>query len=120
MKKSLMQSKFIDSNDSNNQVSSTLTNDNLPMLGTEKIKNLILKEQMVFPDNENNDLNLNSNLKLVDNLYKLQNEDYNSNLCKFNSFFYNKFKKVFLMNIQTKNTNFLPVSEINERQKLIN
>jgi len=123
IKKSLMQSNFIDINKSNNQEILPLTSntDNLPMLGISKVKSLILQEKFVFPNkNENDDLNLNSNLNLSDYLFKYQNKDYNSNLSKFTNIFFNKFKKVFLINLKIKNYNFIPTSEINERQKLIN
>jgi hypothetical protein len=123
IKKELMKSNFIDTIQSQNNTEETLINNFLPMLSPEKGKSLILKEKIVFSNNINNDdINLNTKLKLSDYYLKLQNEDYNNNnnLSKFTNYFYNKFKKVFLINLKIKVSSFIPKSEINERQKLIN
>jgi hypothetical protein len=121
IKKGLMKSNFIDTSQSQKNRDETLINDYLPISSFEKGKSLILKEKITFFNNINNDdINLNTKLKLSDYLLKLQNEDYNSNLSKFTNSFYNKFKKVFLINLKIKTSSFIPTSEINERQRLIN
>jgi hypothetical protein len=118
IKKELIKSNLIDINQSKED---SLLNDNLPISGPGRSKSLILKEKIVFSNNiKNDDINLNTKFNLSDYFLKSQNKDYNSNLNKFTNSFYNKFKKVFLINVKIKTSNFIPVSEINERQKLIN
>ena len=82
--------------------------------------NIIYKDKALLPykDLQNNDININQNVNIADYLYKMQNDDYN--MGKFSNAIYQKFKKVFLIQLQMKSTNFMPTPEMNERQKLFN
>ena len=76
----------------------------------QKIDNNLLSPQ-------NDDLNLNIKSKnLLNYLNKSQYE--NQNLGKFSNAMYQKFKKVFLMQLRIKPSNFIPTTEMNGRQKL--
>jgi len=68
---------------------------------------------------ENSEINLKSNLKLSDYLLEAQNADYKNNLSKFTNAFYKKFKKVFLIHMDLRSRQFIPTSDINARQNLI-
>lgn len=82
--------------------------------------NITYKEKALLPykDLQNNDININQNVNIADYLYKMQNDDYN--MGKFSNAIYQKFKKVFLIQLQMKSKNFMPTPEMNERQKLFN
>jgi hypothetical protein len=84
--------------------------------------NITFKEKAVLPYKDlqiqNDDINIHQNVNIADYLYKMQNDDYN--MGKFTNAIYQKFKKVFLIQLQIKSTNFMPTPEINERQKLFN
>jgi hypothetical protein len=84
--------------------------------------NITYKEKALLPykDLQNNDININQNANIADYLHKMQNDDYNNNMGKLSNAIYQKFKKVFLIQLQVKSTNFMPTSEMNERQKLFN
>jgi hypothetical protein len=81
---------------------------------------ITFKEKVLLPykDLQNDDININQNVSIADYLHKMQNDDYNTG--KFTNAIYQKFKKVFLIQLQIKPTNFMPTPEINERQKLFN
>jgi len=82
--------------------------------------NITFKEKVLLPykDLQNDDININQNVSIADYLHKIHNDDYN--MGKFTNAIYQKFKKVFLIQLQIKSTNFMPTPEINERQKLFN
>jgi len=82
--------------------------------------NITYKEKALLPykDLQNNDININQNANIADYLHKMQNDDYN--MGKLSNAIYQKFKKVFLIQLQIKSTNFMPTPEMNERQKLFN
>jgi hypothetical protein len=78
---------------------------------------LNLKEKALLPlDSQNDDFNLNQNKSISDYLNKVHNSD--DNLSKFSNTMYQKFKKVFLLQLQIKPSIFIPTPEINERHKL--
>jgi len=78
--------------------------------------NLDLKEKALLYYNQNDDINIYKNVNIADYLHKMQNEDHHFG--NFTNAIYQKFKKIFLIQLQIKPTNFMPTSEINERQKL--
>lgn len=76
---------------------------------------LNIKEKELLPLNSlNNESHVNVNI--TDYLNRATNDNYN--LSKFSNAFYQKFKKVFLIQSQIKPSVFIPTPEIAERQKL--
>ena len=75
---------------------------------------MVYNEHQVELDN-NQKLN---NINVAAYLNKTQNED--EMLANFTNAFYKKIKKIFLLQTQIKSANFIPTTEINERQKLFN
>ena len=76
------------------------------------------KASLLSQNIKNDDLNLNTNSNLSDYLNRMHYKD--QNLSKFSNALYQKFKKVFLIQLQIKSANFKPTPEINERHKLLN
>jgi len=80
--------------------------------------NIALKEKALLSYSNNDDINLYKNINIADYLHKMQNDEHNFG--NFTNAMYQKFKKVFLIQMQIKPTNFMPTSEMNERLKLFN
>src|SRR4051794_28686031 len=70
--------------------------------------NITFNEKSLLPykDLQNDDININQNVNIANYLYKMQNDDYN--MGKFTNAMYQKFKKVFLIQLQIKSKIFLP------------
>ena len=87
-------------------------------LGNSENVDLYVNDKVILSQSiKNEEINLKANLKLAYYLNRTQYE--NQNLSKFTNALYQKFKKVFLLQIHIKSHNFLPTSEITERHKLL-